>query len=146
LYESFYSKEELSAECMQLGQSDGWISLTSSTQSPPLPIISFFTLEIASHVGGLPPNVDNAELKTIFEAFGTVADAIVMVDQVTQRSRCFGVVTFGGEDGPAAAQDPLLHSLWPYTVDTSKSNSPLLERNKPETQTSNADLRLDPNP
>jgi RNA recognition motif-containing protein len=48
--------------------------------------------------------VDNAELKTIFEAFGTVADAIVMVDQVTQRSRCFGFVTFGGEDRPAAAQ------------------------------------------
>jgi RNA-binding protein Musashi len=55
-------------------------------------------------VGGLPPQVDNTELKTIFEAFGTVADAIVMVDQVTQRSRCFGFVTFGGEDGPAAAQ------------------------------------------
>ena len=55
-------------------------------------------------VGGLPPAVDRDELKQIFQQFGTVVDAIVMLDQVTQRSRCFGFVTFGGDDGTAAAQ------------------------------------------
>mmetsp|Transcript_23497 Transcript_23497/g.55689 ORF Transcript_23497/g.55689 Transcript_23497/m.55689 type:complete len:382 (-) Transcript_23497:100-1245(-) len=53
-------------------------------------------------VGGIPPEVDREELKEIFERFGPVVDAIVMIDQVSQRSRCFGFVTF--EDGHQAAQ------------------------------------------
>jgi RNA recognition motif-containing protein len=39
---------------------------------------------------------------TIFEEFGEVVDAIVMIDQVTNRSRCFGFVTF--ENGSSGAQ------------------------------------------
>lgn len=45
-------------------------------------------------VGGIPPHVDRDELRTIFSEFGPVTDAIVMVDQATQRSRGFGFVTF----------------------------------------------------
>lgn len=45
-------------------------------------------------VGGIPPHVDREELRTIFTEFGPVTDAIVMVDQATQRSRGFGFVTF----------------------------------------------------
>jgi RNA recognition motif. (a.k.a. RRM, RBD, or RNP domain) len=55
-------------------------------------------------VGGIPPQVDREELKTIFEQFGCVVDAIVMMDQITQRSRCFGFVTFDPADGQNAAQ------------------------------------------
>lgn len=51
---------------------------------------------------GIPPNVDRDQLKEIFEEFGAVADAIVMVDQATNRSRCFGFVTF--EPGSNGAQ------------------------------------------
>jgi RNA-binding protein Musashi len=61
-------------------------------------------------VGGIPPNIDSAGLKEIFEEFGPVVDAIVMVDQVTNRSRCFGFVTFeNGSQGAqkAIAQQPL---------------------------------------
>jgi RNA-binding protein Musashi len=51
-------------------------------------------------VGGIPPHIDRDGLKGIFEQFGTVVDAIVMVDQVTMRSRCFGFVTFeNGSNG-----------------------------------------------
>eukprot|EP00531_Pseudo-nitzschia_arenysensis_P015512 CAMPEP_0116127832 /NCGR_PEP_ID=MMETSP0329-20121206/7042_1 /TAXON_ID=697910 /ORGANISM="Pseudo-nitzschia arenysensis, Strain B593" /LENGTH=372 /DNA_ID=CAMNT_0003621941 /DNA_START=42 /DNA_END=1160 /DNA_ORIENTATION=- len=53
-------------------------------------------------VGGIPPNIDKDGLKEIFEEFGPVVDAIVMVDQVTNRSRCFGFVTF--ENGSNGAQ------------------------------------------
>mmetsp|Transcript_26520 Transcript_26520/g.56835 ORF Transcript_26520/g.56835 Transcript_26520/m.56835 type:complete len:407 (-) Transcript_26520:60-1280(-) len=53
-------------------------------------------------VGGIPPHIDRDGLKEIFEEFGTVVDAIVMVDQVTNRSRCFGFVTF--ENGCNGAQ------------------------------------------
>jgi RNA recognition motif-containing protein len=51
---------------------------------------------------GIPPSVDRDELKTIFEEFGPVVDAIVMMDQATNRSRCFGFVTF--ENGCNGAQ------------------------------------------
>ena len=53
-------------------------------------------------VGGLPPHVDQEELKKIFEQFGAVVDAIVMLDQTTMRSRGFGFVTF--ENGSHGAQ------------------------------------------
>ena len=53
-------------------------------------------------VGGIPPHIDKDGLKEAFEEFGPVVDAIVMVDQVTNRSRCFGFVTF--EDGSNGAQ------------------------------------------
>jgi len=57
-------------------------------------------------VGGIPPHIDRDGLKEIFEEFGTVVDAIVMVDQVTNRSRCFGFVTFeNGSDGAQKAID-----------------------------------------
>lgn len=45
--------------------------------------------------------MDRDELKQIFEQFGAVVDAIVMIDQATNRSRCFGFVTF--ENGSNAA-------------------------------------------
>ena len=53
-------------------------------------------------VGGIPPNVDRDGLRKIFEEFGAVVDAIVMMDQATNRSRCFGFVTF--ENGSNGAQ------------------------------------------
>mmetsp|Transcript_16830 Transcript_16830/g.25449 ORF Transcript_16830/g.25449 Transcript_16830/m.25449 type:complete len:362 (+) Transcript_16830:108-1193(+) len=56
-------------------------------------------------IGGLPPHVDKDELKRVFEQFGTVADAIVMMDQAQQRSRGFGFVTY--ENGTGGAQKAL---------------------------------------
>jgi RNA recognition motif-containing protein len=67
----------------------------------------FFIRHLSS---GIPPSVDRDELKTIFEQFGAVVDAIVMIDQVTNRSRCFGFVTFeNGSNGAhrAIAVQPL---------------------------------------
>jgi RNA-binding protein Musashi len=61
-------------------------------------------------VGGIPPHIDSEGLKEIFEEFGPVVDAIIMIDQVTNRSRCFGFVTFeNGSFGAqkAIAQQPL---------------------------------------
>jgi RNA recognition motif-containing protein len=56
-------------------------------------------------VGGIPPHIDRDSLKGIFEQFGTVLDAIVMVDQL-MRSRCFGFVTFehGSNGAPRAIE------------------------------------------
>jgi len=53
-------------------------------------------------VGGIPPHVDKDGLKTFFEQFGPVTDSIIMIDQNTNRSRCFGFVTF--ENGSEGAQ------------------------------------------
>ena len=53
-------------------------------------------------VGGIPPLIDKDGLRTIFEQYGPVTDSIIMIDQVTNRSRCFGFVTF--ENGSNGAQ------------------------------------------
>ena len=60
-------------------------------------------------VGGIPPHIDRDQLREIFQEFGPVSDAIVMIDQATQRSRCFGFVTFQIPDGAqkAVAAQPL---------------------------------------
>lgn len=56
-------------------------------------------------VGGLPIHLDNNGLKNYFNQFGTVTDAIVMMDMAQNRSRGFGFVTF--ENGTGGAQKAL---------------------------------------
>lgn len=59
-------------------------------------------------VGGLPQNATAAELRDYFETFGTVSDAVVMLDPVTTRSRGFGFVCFlPGQEGAAAVTTSL---------------------------------------
>ncbi len=45
-------------------------------------------------VGGLSWDTDDTSLKNAFAAFGTVAEAKVITDRMTGRSRGFGFVTF----------------------------------------------------
>jgi hypothetical protein len=54
-------------------------------------------------VGGIPHDVDSDELQRVFAQFGNVTDAIVMLDQNTQRSRGFGFVTFDTAAAAAAS-------------------------------------------
>ncbi|MCB1684898.1 MAG: RNA-binding protein [Pseudomonadales bacterium] len=44
------------------------------------------------YVGNLPWSVDDAELRTMFEAMGAVHSATVIADRETGRSRGFGFV------------------------------------------------------
>lgn len=61
-------------------------------------------------VGGLPQDVTTEMLKDYFSGFGSVADAVVMVDRRTNRSRGFGFVRFSnGSSGSSAAQAVLLN-------------------------------------
>lgn len=45
-------------------------------------------------VGGIAPSVDDAGFRQYFESYGTITDAIVMMDRDSGRSRGFGFVTF----------------------------------------------------
>jgi RNA-binding protein Musashi len=56
-------------------------------------------------VGGLPLHLDKDGLRDFFQQFGTVVDAIVMMDATQSRSRGFGFVTF--ENGSGGAQKSL---------------------------------------
>jgi len=60
-------------------------------------------------VGGLPQDVSTEELRNYFSSYGSVADAVVMVDRRTNRSRGFGFVRFGnGMQGYAASEAVLM--------------------------------------
>jgi RNA recognition motif-containing protein len=55
------------------------------------------------YVGNLSYGTDNNMLKTEFGAFGTVDEAVVIMDRDTNRSKGFGFVTMGNdEEGKAA--------------------------------------------
>lgn len=61
-------------------------------------------------VGGLPQDVNTDDLKRYFSSYGAVADAVVMVDRRTNRSRGFGFVRFvNGLQGSAASEAVLLN-------------------------------------
>jgi len=49
------------------------------------------------YVGNLPWSATDETLRTAFEPFGSVLDAIVMKDRETLRSRGFGFVTFANQ-------------------------------------------------
>mmetsp|Transcript_17572 Transcript_17572/g.45425 ORF Transcript_17572/g.45425 Transcript_17572/m.45425 type:complete len:417 (+) Transcript_17572:87-1337(+) len=60
-------------------------------------------------VGGLPQDADTEDLRACFAGYGPVADAVVMVDRRTKRSRGFGFVRFSnGAQGSAAADAVLM--------------------------------------
>ncbi len=54
-------------------------------------------------VGGLSWNTEDATLRAAFEQFGAVADAKVIKDRETNRSRGFGFVTMADDDGAKEA-------------------------------------------
>ncbi|KAF9306575.1 hypothetical protein BG003_000992 [Podila horticola] len=51
-------------------------------------------MSVKLFVGGLSWNTDDRSLRTKFEEFGQVEDALVIRDRETGRSRGFGFVTF----------------------------------------------------
>lgn len=53
------------------------------------------TMPTRLFVGGLSWDTDDADLRTAFEAFGEVTDAVIVTDRDTGRSRGFGFVTMG---------------------------------------------------
>jgi RNA recognition motif-containing protein len=55
------------------------------------------------YVGNLPFQTTEADLRELFGQYGTVTDAIVMLDKMSGRSRGFGFVTMSSaEEGTAA--------------------------------------------
>lgn len=64
-------------------------------------------------VGGLPGSCDLAKLKGHFERYGQIEDAVVMMDNNTQRSRGFGYVTFSD----SSAVDTALQNYSTNTID-----------------------------
>ncbi|MBM4343450.1 MAG: RNA-binding protein, partial [Deltaproteobacteria bacterium] len=54
-------------------------------------------------VGGLSWNTEDASLRSAFERFGVVADAKVIKDRESNRSRGFGFVTMGDDESARKA-------------------------------------------
>ena len=55
------------------------------------------------YVGGLPFAHSDADLKEMFEEFGEVVSATIIMDRETNRSKGFGFVEFDSEDAAKAA-------------------------------------------
>ncbi|KAM6586549.1 hypothetical protein CsatA_009154 [Cannabis sativa] len=49
-------------------------------------------------IGGLPHQIEEAELKTYFSDFGTVVATEILREKITNRGRGFGFVTFDSEE------------------------------------------------
>lgn len=61
-------------------------------------------------VGNLDYTVTSDDLKQAFSAFGSVVDAVVIMDKMTGRSRGFGFVTMGSDAEAGAAMEKLNQS------------------------------------
>ncbi|KAJ4903504.1 RNA-binding (RRM/RBD/RNP motifs) family protein [Raphanus sativus] len=62
-------------------------------------------------VGGLPPALTSDEFRAYFESYGPVSDAVIMIDQTTQRPRGFGFVSFDSEDSVDLVLHKTFHDL-----------------------------------
>ena len=58
-------------------------------------------------VGGLAWATDDASLRSSFETFGDISDAVVIRDRETGRSRGFGFVTFDDDAAGRAAVEAM---------------------------------------
>lgn len=68
-------------------------------------------------VGGLRDNITDSELRAYFEKFGTMNDAVVMIDKWTKRSRGFGFVTFDSDESVRKVMETPFHELNGRTVE-----------------------------
>jgi len=78
-------------------------------------------------VGGIPISLNNPEFKKYFEQFGPVAEAQIMTERDTGRSRGFGFVTFQDED-TAEKVLSLQHSIQGKPVEVKKAEPKKVER------------------
>jgi RNA recognition motif-containing protein len=59
------------------------------------------------YVGNLPFTIGQAELKALFDEFGEVAEAVVIADKYSGRSKGFGFVTFASDEEAKKAVDAM---------------------------------------
>jgi len=59
------------------------------------------------YVGNLPYTVNSDQLATIFAEYGEVADAIVITDKMSGRSKGFGFVEFADEEMAKKAMEAM---------------------------------------
>lgn len=62
-------------------------------------------------VGGLSSNLTEEEFKNYFKTFGVITDVVVMHDNMTNRPRGFGFVTFDSEDSVDKVMHKTFHEL-----------------------------------
>ena len=71
-------------------------------------------------VGGLSPTVTEDEFKRYFELFGNITDVVVMYDQISQRPRGFGFITFDSEEAVDKVVMKNFHELHEKMVEVKK--------------------------
>lgn len=81
-------------------------------------------------VGGIPISLTQADFRKFFETFGTVAEAQVMTERESGRSRGFGFVTFHEDD---AVEKVLAktHSIQGKPVEVKRAEPKKVERTRP---------------
>ncbi|XP_027163364.1 heterogeneous nuclear ribonucleoprotein 1-like [Coffea eugenioides] len=72
-------------------------------------------------VGGLPSTLTEGEFVQYFENYGDIADAVIMFDQSTGRSRGFGFITFDAEDAVDRVLNKTFHELNNKLVEVKKA-------------------------
>ena len=60
-------------------------------------------MSVKLFIGGLSWNTDDNSLRSEFEKYGAVADAVVIRERETGRSRGFGFITYESEESADAA-------------------------------------------
>ncbi|XP_057300343.1 RNA-binding protein Musashi homolog 1-like isoform X2 [Hydractinia symbiolongicarpus] len=79
-------------------------------------------LESKIFVGGLPPDATKETLTDYFSQFGEVSESILMVDNITRRSRGFGFVTFLDATIVNKVLGRVKHTINAKTVDVKKAS------------------------
>ncbi|KAF4380387.1 hypothetical protein F8388_024680 [Cannabis sativa] len=88
-------------------------------------------------IGGLPHQIEEAELKTYFSDFGTVVATEILREKITNKGRGFGFVTFDSEEAVEKVLENNFYNLKEKQIEVKMAKAKTNRRNQIPTATNN---------
>ncbi|KAF4399096.1 hypothetical protein G4B88_023690 [Cannabis sativa] len=88
-------------------------------------------------IGGLPHQIEEAELKTYFSDFGTVVATEILREKITNKGRGFGFVTFDSEEAVEKVLENNFYNLKEKQIEVKMAKEKINRRNQIPTATNN---------
>ncbi|KAM6555556.1 hypothetical protein CsatB_002575 [Cannabis sativa] len=95
-------------------------------------------------IGGLPHQIEEAELKTYFSDFGTVVATEILREKITNKGRGFGFVTFDSEETVEKVLENNFYNLKEKQIEVKMAKAKTNRKNQIPTAANNLNQSVPP--
>ncbi|KAM6586556.1 hypothetical protein CsatA_009161 [Cannabis sativa] len=95
-------------------------------------------------IGGLPHQIEEAELKTYFSDFGTVVATEILREKITNKGRGFGFVTFDSEETVEKVLENNFYNMKEKQIEVKMAKAKTNRRNQIPTAANNLNQSVPP--